>query len=414
MEPRLPSRIAALALGALTVVAALALAGLAAKPSRVAPWLPTARPIVYLGLAAASASGYYGLRFGATNRREDWMRLALRLVVVGASLAVSLLGAEIGLRLYLARRLAANSIERLKDYRDGKLRVQSSHPLAYIIEPSLDQALIYELIPNLEMDFGHHRLRTNRDGMRSDRDYDRRRAPGTVRIVGVGDSGMFGWNVEQGEDYVAQLERVLNERHDGIAYEALNFGVPGYNTPLEVEMLRAKALAFHPDVVIVGWCVNDFQPSFFVLPKRSLRRADVSFLYTLLFHRPALPALLNNDVRDLRSFGGAAPDASFVGAGGAEAVERALADLKRMSESRRFHVLLFGPLNRDISELCRKVGIETYDTNVAIPAATVPREWNVHFMHPRKEGHRVIAEHLAETLAARGWLEPWTGRASDQ
>ena len=65
-----------------------------------------------------------------------------------------------------------------------------------------------------------------------------------MRIVGIGDSGMFGWNVEQGEDYLSVLRSNLTARANGVSYEVLNLGVPGYNTQIEVESLRSKGLAY--------------------------------------------------------------------------------------------------------------------------------------------------------------------------
>jgi len=399
-------RLAAHALLALSASAALVVALLAAKPGRMSTVLPVRSPFPYAALGLVAAFGHYWIRFGAANGRDDWRRFLGRLLLASLSLSLSLLVAEVGLRFALARRLEANSLERLKDYREGKAHVKSTHPLAAIIEPSPDPDLVFELRPNIEMSFGHHPLHTNGDGMRSLVDFPHARSPKSVRIVGLGDSGMFGWNMDQGDEYLGVLERNLNARGAGIRYEVLNLAVPGYNTPLEVEMLRHKGLAYDPDVVIVGWCENDFDPAFFVLPKVDFRRADVSFLYTLLFDRPNLTNLLQNDPRDLRSFAGAEVPKAFAGAGGKAEVVRALAALKQLSDKRHFHVLVFGPLRGDIIPLAREAGLDTYDTYEHIPPDSVPKEWAVHFMHPRKEGHQLLAERLAQTLAERGWLTP--------
>jgi len=56
---------------------------------------------------------------------------------------------------------------------------------------------------------------------------------------------------------------MLNEAAgDGPRVEVLNFGVPGYNLAQEIETLRARALAFHPDVVVVAFCLNDLEGLF--------------------------------------------------------------------------------------------------------------------------------------------------------
>jgi lysophospholipase L1-like esterase len=41
--------------------------------------------------------------------------------------------------------------------------------------------------------------------------------------------------------------------------EVLNFGVPGYDLEQYVETVRARALSFAPDVVVVAFCLNDLE-----------------------------------------------------------------------------------------------------------------------------------------------------------
>ncbi len=400
------ARLLSLALLAATGVAGAIVLLLAAKPGRTSAVVPWRSPLPYVVVGLACAFGYYCLRVGKNHGRADWLRFFALVLLATVSGTISFVVAEVGIRMALAQRLGANRIERLKDYSEGRARVSSTHPLAVIIEPSADPSLVFQLQPNLEMDFGHRRLHTNADGMRSLVDYPRERAPGTVRIAGLGDSGMFGWAMEQGEDYMTVLEQQLNARGDSVRYEVLNLAVPGYNTVLEVQMLRSKGLAYAPDVVVLGWCENDFDPAFFVLPKADFRRLDVSFVYTLLFDRPRLTTLLQSAPRDLRSFPGKDVPSTFTGAGGKTEVQQALAELKKLSEANGFQVLVFGPIRRDIVPILQNVGLEYYSTYEQIPPESVPKEWAVHAMHPRKEGHTLLAERLAETLDARGWLKP--------
>ena len=51
--------------------------------------------------------------------------------------------------------------------------------------------------------------------------------------------------------------------------------------PLELEMLKCRALAFAPDVVVIGWCDNDFSYPFFIPQKSQWSRKNVSFRYGL-------------------------------------------------------------------------------------------------------------------------------------
>jgi hypothetical protein len=59
----------------------------------------------------------------------------------------------------------------------------------------------------------------------------------------------------------------------------------------------------------------------------------------------------------------------------------------------------------------RSLGIHYYNTREKIPADRYPKEWNIHFMHPSAEGHRVFGEALEEELQTLGWLVPRLGAA---
>nr|HPJ72144.1 GDSL-type esterase/lipase family protein [bacterium] len=84
------------------------------------------------------------------------------------------------------------------------------------------------------------------------------RPPRTLRVICIGDSVTMGVFLEDDETYCSQLEELLNrENVRGRSWEVLNFGVLGYNTINEVELLKEKGLAYHPDVVILQYCFND-------------------------------------------------------------------------------------------------------------------------------------------------------------
>jgi lysophospholipase L1-like esterase len=76
-----------------------------------------------------------------------------------------------------------------------------------------------------------------------------------LRIVGVGDSWMWGSGVDNGETYLDRLQERLTGA--GLRVETINTGVWGYNAVQQVATLRWKGLGFRPDVVVVGLCGND-------------------------------------------------------------------------------------------------------------------------------------------------------------
>ena len=369
------------------------------------------RPVPHFLGGVGALFAWYVLLYGLHNTRRQWKSVAGRAALLTFSLAASLGAAETALRAWSsAQQRQAGSLDQLKDAkRDGKPPpVVSTHPLATIIQPSGNPKVVYELQPNLDLLFGNRRTRTNAQGMRMSRDCAPARTPGSVRIVGLGDSGMFGWGVEQDEEYMAVLETNLNVRRDGTLYEVLNMAVPGYNTQLEVETLRHKGLPYKPDIVVVGWCDNDFSLPFFLLEKEDYRRKDKSFLHDALFKRARqnTGAPRGFRLRDLREYDKTRVAPELNKGTDIEGVRTALTQLKTMGEENGFKVILFGPLHHQIRELCAEVGIPMANTLDTIPADKYPKNYLLYFMHPSKDGHRVLAEYLERDLESRGWLIP--------
>lgn len=360
---------------------------------------------------AAAGLGFLFLawvvRVGWRSPARDWGRLLGKGAMLLVSLALSFALGELLVRTMLIRNQEANSLDRLKHLRaqGKKLPVQSSHPLAHIITPSDHSRLVYELQPDLELKFGHRLVRTNRNGMRDDRDYDIPKPDGVVRIVGIGDSGMFGWGVEQNEDYLSVLRSNLAQRASGRRYEVLNLAVPGYNTQLELEALRLKGLPYRPDIVVVGWCDNDFSLPMFLLETENFRRRDVSFLHLLLFKRERfLNLVAGAHFRDQREFDRTRVAEELVEGSDIAGVERAMGELKALGEQEGFRVMAFGAMHPKAVDIFRRLEIPHFNIREQIPSNRYPKEWAVHFMHPRAEGHRTLAGYLERELDRLGWL----------
>ena len=75
------------------------------------------------------------------------------------------------------------------------------------------------------------------------------------RIVAIGDSFTFGMGVNLEDTYPKQLERILNRAN--IPSEVINGGVIGHNMWQHYEMLVRKALAYKPDLIILGLFLDD-------------------------------------------------------------------------------------------------------------------------------------------------------------
>lgn len=98
-------------------------------------------------------------------------------------------------------------------------------------------------------------VRTNSLGFRATREYDLRKGPNTFRILMLGDSVTFGHGAVH--DYPSLLEGMLEQWQPETDWQVWNLAVPGYNTSQELAQLRELGPAYQPDLVIVGFYLND-------------------------------------------------------------------------------------------------------------------------------------------------------------
>jgi lysophospholipase L1-like esterase len=100
--------------------------------------------------------------------------------------------------------------------------------------------------------------RTNSAGFRGP-EYEEAKAPGTFRLVIVGDSFTMGSGVGEEQAYPALVEAKLNARGRLSHVEVLNLGLAGLNLALIVQRLETLGLRFHPDLIVYGFTVNDIE-----------------------------------------------------------------------------------------------------------------------------------------------------------
>lgn len=131
--------------------------------------------------------------------------------------------------------------------------------------PSDDPQVVHEHRPNVHALLMGVEVRTNAFGLR-DRERQVKKPEETYRIVALGDSITMGWGVAQDKTYAAQLEQMLNARTPrgfppGQRFEVLNLGVGNYNTVQEIARLRRVGLQFEPDLITLGYFINDAEPT---------------------------------------------------------------------------------------------------------------------------------------------------------
>ncbi len=104
-----------------------------------------------------------------------------------------------------------------------------------------------------------HPVRVNSLGFR-EREVTMPKPAGTYRVMVLGDSLTWGVGLAEEERYTVLAEECLTGRFPGVTVEVLNFGLNGASTILERDVLRRHAGNVAPDLVVVGFCLNDPQP----------------------------------------------------------------------------------------------------------------------------------------------------------
>jgi len=104
-----------------------------------------------------------------------------------------------------------------------------------------------------------HEVINNRYGFR-EREFGVPKPEGCFRVMVLGDSFTWGAGLPVEQRYTNVLEGLLRQAYPGRQIEVLNFGTPGGPTVGERDIFRATKDAVGPDVVVVGFCLNDTQP----------------------------------------------------------------------------------------------------------------------------------------------------------
>ena len=218
-----------------------------------------------------------------------------------------------------------------------------------------------------------------------------------------------------------RLERGL-ARQRGEPWEVVNLSRPGMNTVEQVEQLATEGLAYDPDVVVLGYCLNDSEDDAAAEVRRARdwedqardRRArgrrlvDRSALYRLVSER--LRALRENRMRIAAYRSQYAPDYSGWIAG-----QRALRRMSDLCKERKIPLVVaifplfgnpmddrypFAEIHAKVSEAATEAGAKVVDL---LPAYRGLR-WELLVVdgvddeHPNEIAHRIAAGVILHAL----------------
>src|SRR5580704_3024988 len=170
-------------------------------------------------------------------------KFASRLLLLGISVVLTLVFAEMVLRI---AHIGYPSL-------GGKLLFLRPDPYTgLLLKPGVSvQAYIENPVT----------VRTNSAGFH-DREHSKQKAPNTYRVAVLGDSFTEALQVPIEKTFSSVLERELAGCPElkGKNVEVMNFGVSGYGTAQELQMLRHYAWDYSPDLVLLAFFTgNDTQ-----------------------------------------------------------------------------------------------------------------------------------------------------------
>jgi lysophospholipase L1-like esterase len=259
------------------------------------------------------------------------------------------------------------------------------------------------------------------------------------RILVLGDSLVWSGETTRGRLYTEIVEENLNAgRIDGPAIEVINAGVPGYTTYQELEFLKVYGLGMEPDLVLLGFVLNDLHYPYlhrttskdFLAwePQARLNRLDPASLAGRLF---GWSHLANDLALALRSFSdklGRTPHYGFEyhndtylawKAHGWKHTERLLGEMQQLLSSRGIPLLVMvfplmeqmdgAYLDRDrrhvlypqrrLAEICRDRSLPCLDFMEVISGHGGAALFSDN-VHLKPAGNDLVAEQLTRFLAA--------------
>lgn len=292
---------------------------------------------------------------------------------------------------------------------------------------SANQRIVYEHRPGLRfIDESGNVFTINDAGFRGPGHAPPKEA-GTVRIVGLGDSYMYGNGVTDDEVFLQRLSVKLNHKYGDRNWEVVNTAVGGYNTVMEVETLKEKGLRYEPDIVLILFVGNDLNLPNFIRDSVDFF-APGSFLFEFVARRlrqtrqaplgataRLLPAPRSGDGNWYERDPDKVPVA-YRGMVGLDAYRAAMRELKALSVRHGFELIVLQQNYRDfVTEICQELdlplvhfqpalkeymaqhGIDRYRGSTLSLGETDP--------HPSAEGHRIFAEVIFEFLQQSGAIE---------
>ncbi len=244
---------------------------------------------------------------------------------------------------------------------------------------------------------------TNRLGLRDAEIAD----DGAARILALGDSCTWGWQVDQSAAYPQVLQRLIDENQGPGKYRVINAGAPGYTSYQGLVYLRDRGMELKPDVVIVAFGFNDSLPNGDVEEDLAVqkRMLPLVMLDDFLLTHSALWRLVRTLVR------GEGPRPEQPLRVSPEKFKENLTRIVALIRERGARPLLLsfsGPPNPK-NGYARAMGEIAAEQNVPLVVYSGPR---IDVVHPSADGYGQLASKILTRLEGEGYVGDGTQPAA--
>lgn len=373
-----------------------------------------------------SVAAWIGVLLAATHQshtpvvfgRYSWGYVALLGLLVGVALTLSLGKSAWYLKFYQARAgLLLGGVSLLLSLGVLELGIRLIDPFGisyyerignYMRDKLLDDQLVFRHKPSWETRYGDVLVTYNERGLR-----DRPILPkgeGEYRVLALGDSVTFGWGVDQDKTFAARLELLLQGRlHRPV--RVINSGVGGYNTVQELTYFKQEGITLQPDLVLLTYVQNDIDelnPAWNPSTGSSLRGKSVADMVNIMVGKLWLYRLISHTY----NYALPKPKAGPMGTGqestGWRQSMAALQEVVALCKARNIPLIVFFERMdpRDNNMLLEAVvrhakGVPVQDMAPWFEGLDESSVENSKIdRHHNAEGHRVMAEHMANDIVS--------------
>ena len=157
------------------------------------------------------------------------------------------------------------------------------HNNQVMVIPTANAQLLFTYAPGGEsMAADGQRYKLNSIGW-WEREFSKNKAPGTYRIIAMGDSLTMGVNMPLGKNWTQVLESGLQQKMDH-PVAVINAGQAAYNTVQELEYYKQYLTDWHGDLFVLQFFLNDVIDTPSVMPGGVFKYIPIGWKKKIEFH----------------------------------------------------------------------------------------------------------------------------------